>query len=126
MLTANQLRQVAGRTGARDIGNVEIDVILTYLLQLFVEKDITAHLAFKGGTMLRKMVFGPRGRLSTLALFRSRDDRRCQTRRDRRGAILRGCQGPEAVVTRHAVGPQHRGAGDRIRCDLDRPATSRA
>jgi len=35
MLTANQLRQVAGRSGARDIGNVEIDVILTYLLQLF-------------------------------------------------------------------------------------------
>lgn len=29
MLTANQLRQVAGRSGARDIGNVEIDVILT-------------------------------------------------------------------------------------------------
>ena len=33
MLTANQLRQVAARSGARDIGNVEIDVILTYLLQ---------------------------------------------------------------------------------------------
>ena len=65
MLTANQLRQVAGRSGARDIGNVEIDVILTYLLQLFSEKGITAHVAFKGGTMLRKMVFGPRGRLST-------------------------------------------------------------
>jgi hypothetical protein len=27
MLTANQLRQVAGRSGARDTGNVEIDVI---------------------------------------------------------------------------------------------------
>jgi hypothetical protein len=65
MLTANQLRQVAARSGARDIGNVEIDVILTYLLQLFAEKGITAHVAFKGGTMLRKIVFGPRGRLST-------------------------------------------------------------
>ncbi len=65
MLTANQLRQVAARSGARDIGNVEIDVLLTYLLQLFSEKGITAHLAFKGGTMLRKMIFGPRGRLST-------------------------------------------------------------
>ena len=65
MLTANQLRQVAGRSGARDIGNVEIDVILTYVLQLFAEKSITGHVAFKGGTMLRKMIFGPRGRLST-------------------------------------------------------------
>ena len=65
MLSANQLRQVAARSGARDIGNVEIDVILTHLLQLFAEKGLTEHIAFKGGTMLRKMVFGPRGRLST-------------------------------------------------------------
>jgi predicted nucleotidyltransferase component of viral defense system len=65
MLSTNQLRQVANRSGARDISNVEIDVILTHLLQLFHEKGLTAHLAFKGGTMLRKMVFGPRGRLST-------------------------------------------------------------
>jgi predicted nucleotidyltransferase component of viral defense system len=65
MLTANQLRQSAARSGARDIANVEIDVILTYLLQLLHEKGLTEHLAFKGGTMLRKIVFGPRGRLST-------------------------------------------------------------
>jgi predicted nucleotidyltransferase component of viral defense system len=65
MLKANQLRQSAARSGARDIANVEIDVILTFLLQLFHEKGLTEHLAFKGGTMLRKMVFGPRGRLST-------------------------------------------------------------
>ena len=64
MLTSNQLRQSAARSGARDIANVEIDAILTYLLQLFHEKGLTDHLAFKGGTMLRKMVFGPRGRLS--------------------------------------------------------------
>ena len=63
MLTANDLRKVAARSGARDIGNVEIDVILTHLLQLFVDKGVMDHLAFKGGTMLRKMVFGPRGRL---------------------------------------------------------------
>jgi predicted nucleotidyltransferase component of viral defense system len=65
MLSANDLRKVAARSGARDIGNVEIDVILTHLLQLFADKGITEHVAFKGGTMLRKMVFGPRGRLST-------------------------------------------------------------
>jgi hypothetical protein len=35
MLTANQLRQLAGRSGARDIGHVEIDRILTYFLQFF-------------------------------------------------------------------------------------------
>ena len=65
MLTLNELRQVAARSGARDISKVEIDVILTHLLQLFSEKGITDHVAFKGGTMLRKMIFGPRGRLST-------------------------------------------------------------
>ncbi len=74
MLTANQLRQVAARSGARDIGNVEIDVILTYLLQIFSEKGVTEHVAFKGGTMLRKMVFGPRGRLSTDLDFTCRTD----------------------------------------------------
>jgi predicted nucleotidyltransferase component of viral defense system len=74
MLKANQLRQVAGRSGARDIGNVEIDVILTYLIQLFTETNIMDHLAFKGGTMLRKMVFGPRGRLSTDLDFTCRSD----------------------------------------------------
>lgn len=74
MLTANQLRQVAARSGARDIANVEIDVILTYLLQLFHEKGLTDHLAFKGGTMLRKMVFGSRGRLSTDLDFTCRTD----------------------------------------------------
>lgn len=74
MLTANQLRQVAGRSGARDIGNIEIDVILTYLLQLFAEKGIMDHVGFKGGTMLRKMVFGPRGRLSTDLDFTSHSD----------------------------------------------------
>jgi predicted nucleotidyltransferase component of viral defense system len=74
MLSVSDLRKVAARSGARDIGNVEIDVILTYLLQLFSDKGITEHLAFKGGTMLRKMVFGPRGRLSTDLDFTHRTD----------------------------------------------------
>lgn len=65
MLTTTELRNVAKRSGARDIGNVEIDIILTHILQLFHERGLLEHLAFKGGTMLRKMVFGPRGRLST-------------------------------------------------------------
>jgi predicted nucleotidyltransferase component of viral defense system len=74
MLTANDLRKVAARSGARDIGNVEIDVILTHLLQLFMDKGVMDHLAFKGGTMLRKMMFGPRGRLSTDLDFTCRTD----------------------------------------------------
>ena len=65
MLNVNDMRKAAARSGARDIGNVEIDIILTHLLQLFVERGIAEHVAFKGGTMLRKMLFGPRGRLST-------------------------------------------------------------
>lgn len=65
MLTTTELRNIARRSGARDIGNVEIDVVLTHILQLFHERGLLEHLAFKGGTMLRKMVFGPRGRLST-------------------------------------------------------------
>ncbi len=74
MLSANDLRRIAVRSGARDMGKIEIDVILTHLLQLFVEKGIAEHLAFKGGTMLRKMVFGPRGRLSTDLDFTLRSD----------------------------------------------------
>lgn len=74
MLTAQQLRQVTARSGARDIANVEIDVVLTHLLQLLHEKGLLEHLAFKGGTMLRKMVFGPRGRLSTDLDFTRRTD----------------------------------------------------
>lgn len=46
MLTIAQLRQAAAQSGARDISFVDIDVMLTHLLQLFHE---------------RKMVFGPRG-----------------------------------------------------------------
>ena len=74
MLTIAQIRKIAQQSGARDIANVETDVILTYLLQLFHEQGIVEHVAFKGGTMLRKMVFGPRGRLSTDLDFTLRTD----------------------------------------------------
>jgi len=46
MLTAQQLRQAAALSGARDIAAIEIDVGLTCLLQLFHEKGLMAHLAF--------------------------------------------------------------------------------
>jgi predicted nucleotidyltransferase component of viral defense system len=67
MLTIEQIRKVAQQSGARDITKVETDIILTYLLQLLHEKGVTKHIAFKGGTMLRKMIFGPRA-----AVHRSR------------------------------------------------------
>jgi len=65
VLTIEQIRKIAQQSGARDISKVETDIILTFLLQLFHEKGVTEHVAFKGGTMLRKMIFGPRGRYST-------------------------------------------------------------
>jgi predicted nucleotidyltransferase component of viral defense system len=74
MLTIEQIRKVAQQSGARDITKVETDIILTYLLQLMHEKVITEHVAFKGGTMLRKMIFGPRGRYSTDLDFTLRSD----------------------------------------------------
>jgi hypothetical protein len=43
----NELRNIAARSGALDIGNVEIDVILTYLLQLFTDKGIMCQIASK-------------------------------------------------------------------------------
>ena len=76
MLTTQQIRRIADQSGARDIEKVEIDIILTHLLQLFHEKKITEHIAFKGGTMLRKMIFGPRGRYSTDLDFTLRSDLR--------------------------------------------------
>jgi len=74
MLTANQLRQAASQA-RRDIAHIETDVLLTYLLEMFVERGLTNDLAFKAGTMLRKMVFGPQGRLSTDLDFTQRSDR---------------------------------------------------
>jgi predicted nucleotidyltransferase component of viral defense system len=74
MLTVEEIRRIAQQSGARDISKVETDIILTYLLQVFHEKGITEHVAFKGGTMLRKMIFGPRGRYSTDLDFTRRTD----------------------------------------------------
>ena len=74
MLSIEDIRKVAQQSGARDITKVETDIILTYLLQLIHDKGITEHVAFKGGTMLRKMFFGPRGRYSTDLDFTLRSD----------------------------------------------------
>jgi predicted nucleotidyltransferase component of viral defense system len=59
------LNKAARLFGTRRSDYVEIDVLLTHLLQRMHEMGLMDHLVFKGGTMLRKMVFGSNGRLST-------------------------------------------------------------
>lgn len=65
MLTLPQLQRAVRASGSRSLTNTETDVLLTHLLELAVERGLAAHLAFKGGTMLRKTVFGDAGRIST-------------------------------------------------------------
>ncbi len=65
MLTRPQVQRYAAESGLRDMMIVEKEVILTYLLQLLAENEILGMLAFKGGTCLRKMFIGSRGRFST-------------------------------------------------------------
>ena len=45
-----------------DIAVADLDVVLTYVLQLLTERGHGRRLAFKGGTALRKVVFGSVGR----------------------------------------------------------------
>ncbi len=54
----------ARNSGLRDKLVAERDVVLTYALHALHEAGTLAHLAFKGGTCLRKAVFGSTGRFS--------------------------------------------------------------
>ena len=54
----------ARNSGLRDKLVAERDVVLTYALRALHDSGIDAHLAFKGGTCLRKNVFGSAGRFS--------------------------------------------------------------
>ncbi len=54
----------AKNSGVRDKLVAERDVVLTYALRALEETGVTKHLAFKGGTCLRKTVFGSAGRFS--------------------------------------------------------------
>jgi predicted nucleotidyltransferase component of viral defense system len=65
MLTRPQVQRYTAESGLRDIMIAEKEVVLTYLLQLMAERGILDKLAFKGGTCLRKMFIGSRGRFST-------------------------------------------------------------
>jgi predicted nucleotidyltransferase component of viral defense system len=48
----------------RDKLVAERDVVLTYVLRVLHDQDVAVHLGFKGGTCLRKTVFGAAGRFS--------------------------------------------------------------
>src|SRR5580704_4889475 len=54
----------AHRCGARDQIVAEREVVLTYALHLLSERGVCDRLAFKGGTALRKLVFGAGSRFS--------------------------------------------------------------
>jgi predicted nucleotidyltransferase component of viral defense system len=54
----------ARNSGLRDKLIAERDVVLTYALRALVDEGVMDHLAFKGGTCLRKLVFGSAGRFS--------------------------------------------------------------
>ena len=51
-------------SGLRDKLVAERDVVLTYALHALLDAGVMDHLAFKGGTCLRKTVFGSTGRFS--------------------------------------------------------------
>lgn len=65
MLTHAQVQRYAAESGLHDIMIAEKEIVLTFLLQLMAERGILEHLAFKGGTCLRKMFAGSQGRFST-------------------------------------------------------------
>jgi predicted nucleotidyltransferase component of viral defense system len=54
----------ARNSGLRDKLVAERDAVLTYVLRALLEAGVMEHLAFKGGTCLRKMFFGSAGRFS--------------------------------------------------------------
>ncbi|MBN2362342.1 MAG: nucleotidyl transferase AbiEii/AbiGii toxin family protein [Deltaproteobacteria bacterium] len=69
----------ARNAGLRDKLVAERDVVLTYALAMLIDTGVMADLAFKGGTCLRKLVFGSSGRFSedldfTLASDHPEDD----------------------------------------------------
>ena len=54
----------ARNSGLRDKLVAERDVVLTYALRSMIDVGVLDHLAFKGGTCLRKAIFGSAGRFS--------------------------------------------------------------
>jgi hypothetical protein len=65
----------ARSSGLRDKLIAERDVVLTYALRALLDAGVMDHLAFKGGTCLRKLVFGSSGRFSEALDFTLDTDR---------------------------------------------------
>lgn len=74
MLKQQHIQRYASQSGLRDIMIAEKEIVLTYLLQLFSERGILDKLAFKGGTCLRKLHLGSKGRFSTDLDFTALDE----------------------------------------------------
>jgi len=79
VISLKHLDLFAHRSGLADRTLAEREVLLTYTLQSLHEAGLSGKLAFKGGTCLRKMVFGEEGRFSedldfTLRAGLDRDD----------------------------------------------------
>ena len=64
MIEQKFVDRFARNSGIKDKFIAEREVILTYALEAIKKKDLMKHLAFKGGTALRKLVFGSSGRFS--------------------------------------------------------------
>ena len=64
MIPAKVVDFFAHRCGARDQLVAEREVVLSYALHLLWKRGVCERLAFKGGTALRKLVFGAGGRFS--------------------------------------------------------------
>ena len=47
-----------------DLDIAEREIALTYVLRILADQDLLSHLAFKGGTAIRKLHLGSRGRFS--------------------------------------------------------------
>src|ERR1700722_18681261 len=65
MLPRPQVQRYSAESGLRDIMIAEKEVVLTFMLQLLLERGLLDRFAFKGGTCLCKMVIGSQGRFST-------------------------------------------------------------
>jgi predicted nucleotidyltransferase component of viral defense system len=74
MLTKPQLARFVQSAGLDDRGCAEREVVLTYLLRLLAERGFIELIVFKGGTYIRKMLLGNRGRFSTDLDFTARTE----------------------------------------------------
>lgn len=71
MIPKKMVDRYAHQSGVKDQLVAEREVVLTYALHAMREANVLDLLAFKGGTCLRKIIFGSTGRFSVRSLIRS-------------------------------------------------------